>query len=123
MIFDVALKVYGMLIYEWVQTGLITAVGMDIYVYAYGDVSTITGAHNGWFSVPIMDGIVATVVQTFFAWRIYRLSRMRLFKSRLLAGSIVVVSCLVLHEPVLIATYLYSSPLSKQLRLSLEELW
>jgi len=84
--------VYGMLIYEWVQTGLITAVGMDIYVYAYGDVSTITGAHNGWFSVPIMDGIVATVVQTFFAWRIYRLSRMRLFKSRLLAGSIVVLA-------------------------------
>ncbi|PCH36443.1 hypothetical protein WOLCODRAFT_81797 [Wolfiporia cocos MD-104 SS10] len=77
---------YGMLIFEWVQTGLLTAGGMEIYVYNYGDLLSLVQFHNAWFALTIMCGIVSATVQTFFAWRIHRLS-----KSRILASCIIVV--------------------------------
>ncbi|KAH9940634.1 hypothetical protein B0H21DRAFT_754533 [Amylocystis lapponica] len=43
--------------------------------------------HNGWFSIPIMCGFIAAVVQIFFSWRIYKLAR-----SRIVAGVIVLCS-------------------------------
>ncbi|KAH9940628.1 hypothetical protein B0H21DRAFT_575850 [Amylocystis lapponica] len=80
--------VYGTLCFEWVQTGLITADAFDIYVYSYGDINTMVSFHNSWFSIPIMCGFIAAVVQIFFARHIYILS-----KSRILVG--VVVFCSV----------------------------
>ena len=66
-----------MLAYEWVQTGLITAAAMQIYVYDYGDVLSMLAFHNTWFSATVMCGLVSAVVQVFFAWRILQLSRSR----------------------------------------------
>ncbi|KZT13224.1 uncharacterized protein LAESUDRAFT_719559 [Laetiporus sulphureus 93-53] len=80
---------YGMLIYEWVQTGLLTGAAMSIYVYGYGDVKDLLEFHNTWFSATMMCGIISATVQIFFAWRIYKLSR-----SRVLAGVIVVLAVL-----------------------------
>lgn len=67
----------GVLAYEWVQTGLITAAAMQIYVYDYGNVLSMLAFHNTWFSATIMCGLISAVVQVFFAWRIYQLSRSR----------------------------------------------
>lgn len=67
----------SVLIYEWVQTGLITAAAMQIYVYDYGNVISMLAFHNTWFSATIMCGLISAVVQTFFAWRIFKLSRSR----------------------------------------------
>ena len=58
-------------------------------MYRYGDVETLTSIYNGWFTLPIMCAMVSMVVQSFFAWRIYMLS-----KVRMLAGGIVFVSSL-----------------------------
>ena len=80
------LPVYGILIYEWVQTGLITAVAFDNFVYGYGSLTALTAFHNSWFSVTVMSSIASSVVQCFFAWRIYIISR-----SKLLTGIIVTV--------------------------------
>ncbi|TFY68885.1 hypothetical protein EVJ58_g740 [Rhodofomes roseus] len=74
--------VLGVLTYEWVQTGFITATTMQIYVYDYGNVLSVLEFHNTWFSATIMCGLISAVVQTFFAWRIFKLSR-----SRVLGGS------------------------------------
>ncbi|KAH9836490.1 uncharacterized protein C8Q71DRAFT_857726 [Rhodofomes roseus] len=76
--------VYGILIFEWVQTGLLTAASFDNYVYNYGDLDALVSVSNSWFSVPVMSAIVALVVQVFYAWRILRLSG-----SRILSGIIV----------------------------------
>ncbi|KAH7928985.1 hypothetical protein BV22DRAFT_1030009 [Leucogyrophana mollusca] len=78
------LFVYGVLAFETVQTGLVTQFGFDIYVYDYGEVSSLIAFHNTWFSSPIMEAIIAAAVQIFFAWRLYGLS-----KSRILAGVII----------------------------------
>ncbi|KAH9916815.1 uncharacterized protein B0H18DRAFT_1214951 [Fomitopsis serialis] len=67
--------VLSVFIYEWVQTGLITAAAMQIYVYDYGNVISVLAFHNTWFSATIMCGLISAVVQIFFAWRIFKLSR------------------------------------------------
>ena len=65
------LAVYGLLIYEWVQTGLATDAAFDNYVYNYGVPGELVQFHNTWFSVTIMCAFVSFIVQTFFAWRIW----------------------------------------------------
>ncbi|KZT71211.1 hypothetical protein DAEQUDRAFT_737003 [Daedalea quercina L-15889] len=76
--------VYGILVFEWVQTGLLTAGAFQAFVYRYGQTEALTAIYNGWFSLPIMCAMVSVVVQGFFAWRIYMLS-----KIRVLVGGIV----------------------------------
>ena len=52
------------------QTGLITAVAFDNFVYGYGSLTALTAFHNSWFSVTVMSSIASSVVQCFFAWRV-----------------------------------------------------
>ncbi|OSX60731.1 hypothetical protein POSPLADRAFT_1117337, partial [Postia placenta MAD-698-R-SB12] len=66
--------VCGVLVHEWIQTALSTISAMDKFVYDYGDSSSLGQFHAGWFSVTIMTGMISMVVQTFFAWRICKLS-------------------------------------------------
>lgn len=77
---------YGILAFEWVQTGLITANAFQVFVYNFGDVPNLLKFHNSWFSVPIMCGVVSVAVQFFYARRIFVLSG-----SMILAGVICVV--------------------------------
>lgn len=79
-------QVYGMLIFEWVQTGLITGVAFEVFVYNYGDAESLTKICYGWFFVDIMCSIISVTVQLFFAWRIFVLAR-----SVLVAGAITLV--------------------------------
>ncbi|KAH9923905.1 uncharacterized protein B0H18DRAFT_1120246 [Fomitopsis serialis] len=81
--------VYGILLFEWVQTGLLTAGAFEVFVYRYGDVEALGLVYNGWFSLPIMCALVSMVVQWFFAWRIYMLSKLRI-----LMGGIIILSLL-----------------------------
>lgn len=79
--------VYCTLIFEWVQTGLLTAASFDNYVYNYGDLDALVSINNSWFSVSVMSAVIALVVQVFYAWRILRLSG-----SRILSGIIVLLA-------------------------------
>ncbi|KAH9942790.1 hypothetical protein B0H21DRAFT_810767 [Amylocystis lapponica] len=81
------LFVYGVLIFEIVQTGLVTEFAFDIYVYDYGNVASLIAFHNTWFSSPIMEAMISAAVQIFFAWRIYIVS-----KTMILAGGIAFLS-------------------------------
>ncbi|KAH9922713.1 uncharacterized protein B0H18DRAFT_501877 [Fomitopsis serialis] len=68
--------VYGVCIYELIQTILISIDGVHVFVFGYGDqVDNLLSFYNGWFSLPIMAGILSAAVQCFFAWRIFMLSR------------------------------------------------
>ncbi len=64
-----------MLVYEWVQTGLVTQVAFENFVFSYGDISALTGFHNTWFSVTIMCALTAGVVQCYFGYRTWVLAR------------------------------------------------
>ncbi|TFY53280.1 hypothetical protein EVJ58_g9535 [Rhodofomes roseus] len=81
--------VYGMLVFEWVQTGLVTGVAFQIFVYNYGDLASLTKIYYAWFFVDVMCAIVSMAVQLFFAWRIYVLA-----KSKVVAGVISLISLL-----------------------------
>ncbi len=85
--------VYGLLIWEWVQTGLITDVAFENFVYNYGDHAALVAFHNTWFSVTIMSAIASGVIQGYFAWRILMVGR-----SKLLTTGIVFVSAF--HRPL-----------------------
>lgn len=73
--------VYGVFIWECVQTGLITSDAYMVYVYSYGNVNVLTSFNNSWFSVVIMTAIVAAVVQILYAWRILVLTGTRVFSA------------------------------------------
>ncbi|KZT10563.1 uncharacterized protein LAESUDRAFT_430112 [Laetiporus sulphureus 93-53] len=66
--------VYGLAIFETVQTSLTTAAAFDQYIYSDGDTSRVDTYPFTWFSVPIMAAITAAVVQIFYAWRIFMLT-------------------------------------------------
>ena len=78
--------VYSVLVYEWIQTTLITQAAFDTFVYGFGDVTVLTQFHNTWFSVTIMGPIISSVVQCYFAHRTWILAR-----SRVLTAIIVIV--------------------------------
>ena len=78
---------FGLLVWEWVQTGLITDVAFDNFVYGYGNHDSLVAFHNTWFSVTIMSAIASAVIQGYFAWRILVVGR-----STLLTVAIVAVS-------------------------------
>ncbi|KAI0831845.1 hypothetical protein BC628DRAFT_558690 [Trametes gibbosa] len=75
--------VYGVFVYEWVQTILVTQTAFEIDVYGFGDRSSLTTFHNTWFSVTIMCAILSAVVQGYFCRRIWLFS-----SSKLLSGAI-----------------------------------
>ena len=79
--------VYGILIFEWVQTALITQGAFYIYVYRFGQPEALALVYNGWFALPVMCAMLSMVVQGFYAWRIYVLSKMHV-----IVGAIVTVS-------------------------------
>ncbi|KZT66438.1 hypothetical protein DAEQUDRAFT_813557 [Daedalea quercina L-15889] len=80
------LMVYGIVIFEWVHTALVTSGLVTIYVYDFGDSEAPTGLHSSWFAVPIMCALVSMFVQIFFSWRIYMFSR-----SYWMAGAVVMI--------------------------------
>lgn len=79
--------VYGMLAFEWVQTGLLTAGGFTIFVDHFGDIGELTNICYGWLALAIMVAVVSMIVQGFFAWRIYMLSHLRVLVAVILTVS------------------------------------
>ena len=69
--------VYGLLILDWVQTGLVTQNAFNTFVYYYGDRHQFDSMGNSWLSLIIFSALVSLVVQWFFAWRIYVVSQAR----------------------------------------------
>ena len=91
---------YGLLAIEWAQTGLITYVAFDVFVYNFGDTESLTKIYYGWLLVDVMCAIVSVTVQLFFVWRIYVLAR-----SPFVAGVITLVChllCLCVPPMILI---------------------
>jgi len=67
--------VYFVLVFEIVQTGLVTGVAFETFVYNYGDPLSLTRIYYAWFFVAVMCAIVSVSVQAFFAWRIWVLAK------------------------------------------------
>ena len=79
--------VYGLYVLETAQTVLATYDAFQWLAYGYGNMIALSKPFTSSIDAPIMDGILALVVQLFFAWRIYILG-----KSWLLSGAISLVA-------------------------------
>ncbi|KAK0459336.1 uncharacterized protein EV420DRAFT_316173 [Desarmillaria tabescens] len=67
--------VYGIYVFEFVQTMFVTYDAFAVFGYGFGDLIALTDMHFNWFAVPIMSGAVACVSQVFYAYRIFILSK------------------------------------------------
>ncbi|KAJ6580184.1 hypothetical protein DFH09DRAFT_1310126 [Mycena vulgaris] len=67
--------VYIVFTIDVVQTILITHDAFATFGYGFGDVSAVTKLRLDWVTIPIIGGLVAFVGQSFYAYRIYVLSK------------------------------------------------
>ncbi|KAK0434161.1 uncharacterized protein EV420DRAFT_1654172 [Desarmillaria tabescens] len=70
--------VYGVYIIEFVQMVLVTHDVFAVFGYGFGDIGALTRINFNWLTVPVISGVVAYVGQTFYAYRIFILSRSRI---------------------------------------------
>jgi len=71
----IKLFVYTLLVLELSQTVFSTIWAWDVLVGGWGDPTALQ--HISWSSItiPVTEGLVSIIVQTFFAWRIFMLRR------------------------------------------------
>ncbi|CAA7260976.1 unnamed protein product [Cyclocybe aegerita] len=67
--------VYGIYILEAVQTALTFESGYRMYVSSFGDFYSLDQVGNVWLTVPILTAVGTVVVQAFYAYRVYLLSK------------------------------------------------
>ncbi|KAF5318182.1 hypothetical protein D9619_012090 [Psilocybe cf. subviscida] len=83
--------VYGSFALESAQTFLFTSSAFRTFATGFGNPEMLNEVDILWFTVPIMSGIVAFVVQSFYAYRVSILSR-----TQYVAGLIVLCAFLQL---------------------------
>ncbi|KAF9460302.1 hypothetical protein BDZ94DRAFT_1311674 [Collybia nuda] len=83
---DVVFIVYILFFLEMIQTGLSTADAFHWFAYGFGNMNTLGTAYISAFDAPIMNSFMAFMVQLFYSWRLWILS-----KSRVLVMVIVIV--------------------------------
>lgn len=79
--------VYGLMIVETLQIIVATHDSFNELVYSWGNEESLVQLYLTWLTVPILTGLTSCVIQCFYAWRIYILS-----KSKVISGSIVLIS-------------------------------
>lgn len=62
---------------ETVQSIFTVADGFHWFVFGYGDMNRLHEFFLANFDTPIMSSIVALLVQGIYAWRVYRLSKLK----------------------------------------------
>ncbi|GAW09155.1 transmembrane protein [Lentinula edodes] len=72
---DIVSIVYVLFVVEGVQTGLMTHTAWEILAYNWGDPSILLNIPWSSATTPIIGGIVAMIVQFYFAWRIWILQK------------------------------------------------
>ncbi|RDX41806.1 hypothetical protein OH76DRAFT_1489198 [Lentinus brumalis] len=71
--------VYGLFVLDVIQTCLVTADAFHWFVFGFGDMNRLNDTFLNSWDVPFLDAIIATIVQTFYCWRIWILTRSLVF--------------------------------------------
>ena len=77
--FDPVGAVYGLFILDVLQTCLVTADAFHWFVFGFGNMDRLDDTFFNSWDVPFLDAIIATIVQTFYCWRICILSNSLVF--------------------------------------------
>ncbi|KAF5380000.1 hypothetical protein D9615_006250 [Tricholomella constricta] len=73
--FKIKVLVYGIFCLDTVQSVLGTADAFHWFAKGFGNMVMLSDPYISAFDAPILDGIIAFIVQTFFCWRIYVLQK------------------------------------------------
>ncbi|KAF9527143.1 hypothetical protein CPB83DRAFT_836888 [Crepidotus variabilis] len=68
---------YGIYLLEVIQTFMITQSAVHEFAEGFGQKEILYEIGSLWFSVPILNGIVSIITQSFYAYRVYVLSQSR----------------------------------------------
>lgn len=68
---NICCTVYGLYFLETAQTALATADAFHWFAIGYGNMISLSQPYASSVDAPIMDGIIAFIVQIFFCWRIW----------------------------------------------------
>ncbi|KAJ7829411.1 hypothetical protein B0H14DRAFT_3873057 [Mycena olivaceomarginata] len=82
--------VYGVYSIQLVQIILSTVDAFKMFGSGYGDVSALTQVDFAWFTVPFTIALVALIVQSFYAFRIFVLSKSKIIPAFIVAASMAV---------------------------------
>ncbi|KAF7355675.1 hypothetical protein MSAN_01485300 [Mycena sanguinolenta] len=80
--------VYAVYCLELVQTILVSHDAFLDFGYGFGNLAALTAMDYNWLNVPVMTSIVAFIGQSFYAYRIYLLSKSWILPSLIMATSI-----------------------------------
>ncbi|KAJ7666628.1 hypothetical protein DFH06DRAFT_1383835 [Mycena polygramma] len=67
--------VYGLFTLDILQTVLVTADAFHWFVFGFGNVDHLDDTFLNSWDVPLLDAVVALIVQAFYCWRIYVLRK------------------------------------------------
>ncbi|KAJ7664422.1 hypothetical protein DFH06DRAFT_1323969 [Mycena polygramma] len=67
--------VYGLFTLDILQTVLVTADAFHWFVFGFGNVDQLDDTFLNSWDVPLLDAVVALIVQAFYCWRIYVLRK------------------------------------------------
>ncbi|KAJ7605559.1 hypothetical protein FB45DRAFT_486746 [Roridomyces roridus] len=84
--------VYTVFFLELLHTGLMASSSYSLFGSGYGDVAglpALASSWKTWFSGTVLTGLIAAIVQTFYAARLYSFSR-----SKFVAGMVMVLALL-----------------------------
>ena len=70
---------YGLFLLDVLQTALVTADAFHWFVFGFGNMITLDDTFINSWDVPFLDAVIATIVQTFYCWRIWILSKSLVF--------------------------------------------
>ncbi|KJA24361.1 hypothetical protein HYPSUDRAFT_183886 [Hypholoma sublateritium FD-334 SS-4] len=101
--------VYLVFLLEMAQTILITQTGWGLYASGFGNIEAFGMIGDDWISVILLGGLVAFLVQTFYAYRILVLS-----KSRIVVGSIMLTALTSLVGSLVTSILMAGTGLSNQ---------
>ncbi|CAA7260959.1 unnamed protein product [Cyclocybe aegerita] len=97
--------VYGIYILETVQTGLIFQTAFRKYVTSFGDFQSLDQVGTLWLTVPMLTAVGTVIAQTFYAYRVYLLS-----KSKAVCAVIMLLASIQLTAGMVFAVFVKDAP-------------
>lgn len=76
---NVTVSVYGLFLLDIAQTCLVTADAFHWFVFGFGNMVRLDDTFLNSWDVPFLDAVIATIVQTFYCWRIWILTKSLVF--------------------------------------------
>ncbi|KAJ7132619.1 hypothetical protein C8R46DRAFT_1140430, partial [Mycena filopes] len=80
--------VYTVYLINLIQVVFVTIDAFNTFAYGFGDYGVLTATAYAWLVSPVFGGMVACIVQSFYAFRLYKFSGSWIVPSILLCGAL-----------------------------------